>query len=228
MNDKNLIKALKGLKQIKPSQNWVVSLKKEIIGEEKKISVFEVLPRMIFQHKLAYATVTVFMVLIGMLGLFLIPTSNNNKFETDLLASAVQSRYSLEATNQKLEYLTETAKSEKVDEITIQNINQSIAEASRTITKEIVENPKALKEIAGEVKKLDQNRRNLQVLGVVVDSDYQLNNVLQPLVQREIESLEKSTLNDAQRMTLEEIKRLYDEGQYADTLEKILLITNLK
>lgn len=228
MNDKQLIAKLQELRQIKPSQNWVVSLKKDIVGEQSRTTVFNVLPRSIFHHKLAYAVITMFLVLAGVLGgLFLIPTSNNNKFEADLLAAAVESRYSLEIASKKLENLTEIVKTRDADKIAsaVNDANESIAIASRTITKDIVSNPKALKEIAASIKKIDQDRNNLQTLGVIVDSDYQLNNVLQPLVQSEIESLEKATLNENQQMTLKEIRGLYDEGQYTDTLEKILLIT---
>ncbi len=233
MNDKQLIAQLQELKQIKPRKDWVVSLKKEIVGEQPKfgsqiLSIFEVLPRIISQRKLAYVVVTTFLIIVSIFGLSLIPISNNSQLEeAALLAAANESRHSLESVNQKLEILVETAKNEKVDKITIQDIDQSIAEASKTITEKIVKNPKALKEIVGVVKMLDQNRKSLRTLtlGVAIDSDYQLNNVLQPLVEKQIEELEGTSLNEKQQIELREIKGLYDEGQYADALEGILLIT---
>lgn len=233
MNDKKLIAKLQELRQIKPRKDWVFSLKKEILGEQPKFgtqisTVFEILPRIFFQRKLAYVVVTTFLIIVSIFGLSLIPTSNNNKFEAVLLSAANESRNSLEIANQKLENLAEIAKTRNADKIVaaVNDANESIANASKTITKDIVSNSKALKEIAASVKKIDQNRNYLQTLGVTVDSDYQLNNVLQPLVQREIESLEKSTLSENQQLTLKEIKGLYDQGQYADALEKILLTTN--
>jgi len=233
MQEKQLIAKLKELRQIKPRQDWVVSVKKDIMGEQPKfgtqiLSVFRAVPRTVSHHKLVYATVTAFMILVAMVGgLFLIPTSNNNKLETELLAAAVQSRCNLEIANQKLENLTkEIAKNGEADSTTIQEVNQTIAEASKTITERIVKNPKALKEIVGEVKKIDQNKKNLQTLGVIVDEDFQLNNVLQPIVLNEIESLEKSSLTESQQLELKELKTLYKIGQYTDALEKILLITS--
>lgn len=229
MTEKQLIKNLQALKQIKPNQDWAFSLKRQIIGEQSKITVFDVLSRVFSQRKLAYAVTTTFLIIVSMFGLSLIPISNNSQLgEATLLAAANESRHSLEAVNQKLEILAETAKDEKVSEATIQDIDQSIAEASKTITEKIVGNPKALKEIVGVVKKLDQNRKSLQTLGVVIDSDYQLNNILQPLVKQQIEEFEGMSLNEEQQAELKEIKGLYDEGQYSDALEGILLIANSK
>ncbi|MBU3934556.1 hypothetical protein KKC00_01160, partial [Patescibacteria group bacterium] len=68
MNDKDLIKTIKGLNQIKPSKDWVVSLKRDIVGERSKTTVFNVLPRSIFHHKLAYATITFSVILVGLFG----------------------------------------------------------------------------------------------------------------------------------------------------------------
>ncbi len=246
MQEKELIQKLQELRQIKPRKDWVFSLKKEIIGssfagvsaekEQPKfgsqiLSVFNVISKAVSHRKLAYATVTAFVFLVAMVGgLFLInPSSNNNKFETELLTAALQSKQSLEIANQKLEKLAEIVQNhEIIDEKTIQDVKQTIVEASKTITKEIVENPKALKEIVGSVKQIDSTKKNLETLGIIVDPDYQLNNVLQPLVLNEIESLEKASLDESQQITLKEIKGLYDEGQYADALEKILLITSSK
>jgi len=231
MNEKQLIAKLQELRQIKPSKDWAVSLKREIIGEQPVkggvSTIFEVLGQSIFQHKLAYATVTVFLVLVAIFGLFLvIPTSNNNNFETELLAAASASRRNLEAVNQKLEELVKIARAGEVDEAIIEDIAQSIAEASGTITEKIVSNPKALKEIVGAVKQIDLNKNNLKTLGVIVDEDFKLNNILQPIVLNEIESLEKSSLTESQQLELKELKTLYKVGQYTDALEKILLITN--
>lgn len=236
MKDKQLIAKIRELRQIKPSQDWVISLKKEIIGEQPTfgsqiLSIFNAVPRTVSHHKLAYATVTAFMVLVAIVGgLFLIPTSNNNKLETELLAAAVQSRQCLEIANQKLENLAEVIKIKDQNEIAlaIEDVNESIIWASKSITQDMINNPKALKEIASSAQKIDLNKKKLQTLGVIVDSDFQLNTVLQPLVQREIESLEKSTLNENQQLMLKEMKGLYKQGQYTDALEKILLITDAK
>jgi len=235
MQEKELVKKLQELKQIKPSKDWVVSLKREIMGEQPRfgtqiLSVFTAVPRTVSHHKVAYATATAFMILIAMVGvLFVIPSSNNNNLETQLLAAAVQSRYTLEVANEKLENLTQIAMNNQADDITsaVKEANDSIAKASETITEEIVGNPKALKEIVSAVKQIDASKKNLQTLGVIVDEDYQLNNVLAPLVQREMESLENSTLNESQQRELRELKGLYDQGQYSQALEKILSINNI-
>lgn len=230
MSDKDLVKKLQGLKDIKPNQAWVSSVKTQIIGVQSSPSIFEVFSGVFSQRKLAYASLSLVVFLVG---LFLVsfvtftPSKETaEKLSPALLAAISQSKYDLGVANEKLESLTEATKAKKVEDIivAIKEANDSILSASKTITKEIVSNPNALKEIADGVKKIDENKKTLATLGVLVDSDFQLNNVLQPLVLNEIEGLEKATLSDDQLITLKEIKGLYKQGQYVETLEKILLM----
>jgi hypothetical protein len=76
MTEKDLINQLHTLKQIKPSQNWVVSLKDKILINPIHSSRDQILTELnekrfgrgfgfIFGHKLAFASVGVFAVLIG-------------------------------------------------------------------------------------------------------------------------------------------------------------------
>lgn len=73
MMEKDIIRKIQELKQIKPSKEWVVLTKKQILGEmpgyrERFIEVLETLPKFLIQSKLAYATVTLFLIFIGLFG----------------------------------------------------------------------------------------------------------------------------------------------------------------
>jgi len=238
MNEKQLIAKLQELRQIKPSKDWAVSLKKEIIGEEKKASILEVLPQMIFHHKMAYATVTVFAILIGLFGFaqntvpgdFLFPVKKiAEKSQGALLFGVEQSKYNLDIANRRLEELTQIVKENKTQNLgpAIQEFKDTINEAVKTLPKDASD----FEEIATQVQQLQRNKRNLETLGVVVTEESNtLNNALAPLVENEIKTL--SGLSDSGSLTLEqeirlvEVKSHYKKGEYTAALEKILLITN--
>ncbi|MFC1789715.1 hypothetical protein ACFLYY_01925, partial [Patescibacteria group bacterium] len=59
MTEKQLISKLKELKKTKPSQDWVVLLKRQILGEPEKnwIETIETFPKWVFHYnKLAFAS----------------------------------------------------------------------------------------------------------------------------------------------------------------------------
>jgi len=251
MNDKQLIAKLQELKQIKPSKDWVVSLKKEIIGEQPKfgspayakasvgrqiLTIFEVLPKVLFQKKLAYAFAFCLVVLIGMFGFaqntlpgdLLFPVKKiAEQSQGALLSGVEQSKYNLDIANRRLEDLANIIKTNRTGNITpaIQEVKETVNE----IAKNMPSNPDDFTGIATRVQKIQQTKREVETLGVIMLQESEtLNDALAPLVGNEIESLEKTTLNETQQQTLTEIKAHYTKGEYTAALEKILLITNLK
>jgi len=214
MEERELINQIRSLKDVKPRKAWASSVRKEIVGP----SVFQVL----FQKNLAYAAAGLCLILLSVFALTLVsvPKEDNSA----LLAAAAYSKQNLGLVNQKIEVLTQVVKDNKVDENIVREINEDIAKASQTITKEIVQSPEALKEIINEIKQINQSKIRLETLGVIIDGDFQLNNVLQPLIEAEINNLDNVTLTEKQEMTLKEIKGLYEQGHYSDALEEILLI----
>lgn len=69
--------------------------------------------------------------------------------------------------------------------------------------------PKNLRSTRREVK---NNKKELQTYGVDLESTKEskdLNDALAPLVQSEIDSLEKTTLTEEQQKIVQEIKNLY-------------------
>ena len=214
MNDKQLIAQLQELKQIKPRQDWVISLKKEIVGEQPKFSspafakasvggqiltIFEVLPKLLFQRKLAYAFAFCLVALIGMFGFaqntvpgdLLFPVKRIAEMsQTVLMAQKDQPTYNSEIANKRLEELVQVVKTKKV-----KNIGPAVKEFQASLA----------------VLSGDEEAKEL--------------NKLDSLVQAEIEALEKSTLTEDQQDVLVEIKEACDRASYSEALEKILTIT---
>ncbi|MFA5878069.1 MAG: DUF5667 domain-containing protein [Candidatus Staskawiczbacteria bacterium] len=237
MNDKDLIKKLQGLKEIKPSQDWASLLKRQIVGEQSKTSVFEVFPRMFFQRRLAYATISVFAVVLGVVGFaqytvpgdFLFSVKKaTERSQGALLASGTPSEYNLDIVNRRMEELAGILKDNKTGNVdsAVQEIKDGIAQA----IKDIPANVDNFASIAPKIQKIQRTKRDVEVLGVIMlQESNQLNDALAPLVANEIKALDQATnLDLTQQRTLDEIKAHYEKGEYTAALEKILLITNSK
>ncbi len=247
MTEKQLIKKIKGLGQIKPREDWVVFAKKQILGEEplgwqeQFSSILEIFPRVIFQKKLAYVPLTILIVLVGVFGFaqqtvpgdLLFPLKKaTEQSQTVLVSGREQPRYDLEIVNKRLEDLTKVAKANRVGSIApiIDEFQASVSRAAKSLVKEGSNTDSdAIMEIALEIKKLEENKQEIEFLGIVIgDSEElkELTNALAPLVQREIEDLENSILTEEQQELLEEAKTDSENGNYNEALIKVLLISN--
>ena len=240
MNDKKLIAQLQELKQIKPRKDWVVSLKKEIIGEQPKfgsqiLSIFEVLPKILFQRKLAYAFAFCLVVLIGMFGFaqntvpgdLLFPVKKiAEQSQGALLSGVEQSLYNLDIANRRLEDLANIIKTNRTGNVA--SAIQEVKDGINQVAKNMPSNANDFTSIATRVQKIQQTKREVETLGVIMlQESNELNNALAPLIENEIKALDQATnLSLEQQVRLAEIKLHYEKGEYMAALEKILLITN--
>lgn len=240
MQEKEIISKLHELKQIKPSSYWVVSLKKEIIGEQPKVSTFNVLSGMIFQRKLAYATISLVIMVVGVFGFaqytvpgdLLFPMKKlTEQSQGALLTSADQSNYNLDIVNKRLGELADIIKENKTNNIA--SAVQEVKDGMTQVAKDMPDNANDFTNIATRVQKIQQTKTEVETLGVIMlQESNELNNSLAPLVENEIKVLSK--LSDSVTLTLEqeirlvEVKSHYKKGEYTASLEKILLITNLQ
>lgn len=253
MDEKQLIENLKSLKEIKPRNEWVVLAKAQIFAPStyenritkpalKTAGILDVLTNVFFQRKLAYALAAFIFVIVGVFGFAqstlpgdaLFPFKKIAEQSQAALVGASSLQNSFDAYDRRVQDLVRAVKEDKKSNIpsAINEVKESMAVAVKGVT-EIAkqEDGKSLKAIAAEVKKIKDNQDQLRVLGVDVEETEEvneLNSVLAPLVQSEIDSLEKATLTDGQKDILKEINVLYEQGKYSDALEKILLINDTK
>ena len=250
MLEKDLIKKIKELKQIKPKQEWVISCKEEIIGKspttKERFSaaisdVFYVFNyRQILKPALATALFAGFLI-----GVF---TMAQNTLPGDFLYSAKKiteqiklsftseqekPKVQLAITNKKLQELTEVAEANLGKNLApaIEEVKHSIAEAAKNLPQ-----PKEIEDavkIKQEITKLSESTQEIKTYGVITDDidkelgvlekNYEEN--LQPIVEREIQNLENQTLTEAQEELLSEAKVYLEDGSYSQALEKIWLLS---
>lgn len=246
MMEKDIIKKIQELKQIKPSKEWVVLTKKQILGEmpgyrERFIEVLETLPKVLVQSKLAYATVTLFLIFIGLFGFTQNTVPGDFLFTIKKVAEQTQgvfvpekgqTKYSLEIVNKRLQDLTKVAIDNQTNKIipAINELQASVSDAANSLNnEEIKRDPQAIKEIAQEVKKIEENKQRVESFGIVIGENNELgelNNALSQMVQKQIGELEKSSLTEVQQTLLAWAKIDFNDKNYSEALIKIWQISN--
>jgi hypothetical protein len=228
MTENELISKIKKLKQIKPSENWVVLTKTQVLGDEPKFEFISI-------FKPAFAGITAVLVLLG-----LFVTAQNSlpgdwlysfkriseKGQAVFVSETDKPKNNLELTNKRLEELTKIAETNQVKKLApaIEEVQDSMAKAANSLNK----STKLEKEIVVQTKKLEENKQKIEALGIVVEDGQELdnNNTLAKLVvEREIKDLDNRTLTESQQKLLEKIKQESEAGNYAEALENILFLS---
>jgi len=236
MTEKQLIAKIKELQQIKPSNDWVVLTKKQILGEEKPVSGFSFISfireiqreeRFVFQHKPAFATFLVLAILFGLFGfaqnsvpgdtLFSIKKITE-KSQTVFISEKGQPKHDLELANRRLDDLTKIAEANQSQKLTsaINEYQESVFKAAESLAEAEV------KEVVAEIKKLEEKTEKVKSLGIEIGESEEWDDALAKIVEREIEDLEARTLTEEQEEVLFEVKEDYGAENYSDALEKIL------
>jgi hypothetical protein len=240
MTEKELIKQLKTLKEIKPRKEWALLLKSEILNAEyaeqkitakpatKAWSILELFPLFNYQRKLAYAFATLCFFVVGVFGFAQYTMPGDLLFPVKKITEQTQTP--LQVAYNRSEDLVQIIKENKTQNLdsAILEFKASVTDAAKTITQNLVKNSdkESIKVVMAEVKKIQDNQEQMKTLGVNIGGTNELDNVLALLVQEQIDSLNESTLTEKQEEVLKEITELYEQGKYSDALEQILLISN--
>lgn len=235
MTEKNLINRIKELKQIEPRKYWVFLTKSQILGTEsfdrERVSVISVLRRLVFQPRMAYASLIILGLFISVFsfaqsslpGEFFFPLKKiTEKSQTMFISKAEKPKFQLELTNRRLEELTKIAQENQTLKLApaINEFQKSAAEAA----KKLKEPQKITKEVVDETKKLLENKERLEVLGVVIGETEELDDAIRNIVESQIKDLEERSLTDEQKEILEIAKENLGEGDLSQALEKVLEI----
>jgi len=240
MTEKELIKQLKGLKEIKPRKEWALLLKSEILNAEyaeqkviakpatKAWSILELFPIFNYQKKLAYAFATLCFMAVGIFGFAQYTMPGDLLFPVKKITEQTQTP--LQVAYNRSEDLMQIVKENKSQnlESAISEFKASMVNAAKTITQDLSKNSdkKSIKGVIAEVKKIQDNQKQLETLGINIGGTKDFDDVLALLVQEQIDFLNESTLTEKQEAALKEITELYEQGKYSDALERILLISN--
>jgi len=243
-SEKELIVKIKELRQIQPSKEWVLSVKNSILDTEtspKGASIWEVLPRMLFQPRMAFAGVFTIFTLLGVITfsqnslpgdpLYLIKRITE-KAQAVFVSRQELPKAQLVLANKRLEELAKIAESNQVKKLApaLQEYQASIAEATRdlVIAAATTSDPAMIKGIAAETQKLEKTRENLEktygIAGLEVKEEA---NPTKVVVEWLIKDLEKRTLTEDQQLLFDGAKEDYSAGNYNPALIKILQLSEL-
>ena len=239
--EKHLISKLQELRQIRPSNDWVVFTKEEVLGKEKTRPEFSFISfvkeiqrgeRFVFRHKPAFAFALAMVVLIGVFGFAQNSVPGDSLFSikkitekgTEVFVSEKnQAKYDLEMAGKRLDDLTKIAVENEVKNLApaINEYKESVSKAAGSLA-----TMGSVKEIVEEIKKLEEKEEQVKSLGIEIGESEELDSVLAKIVEIEIEDLEGKTLIEEKEEVLAEVKQDYEAGDYFQALEKILLLIN--
>jgi len=248
MQKSQVIQKLIGLKKIKPREEWASLLKSQILAEQTAESVhvqfsfadvvssfkFQV-SSFFFARKYAYAFATILLVAIGVLGFAQSTLPGDTLFQVKKITEQSQAalmgtdslKNSVDNFKRRSQDLAKAARDNRTSNMpsAINEVRASISDVAKSIAQNSSKDSQTIKDIAvivAEIKSLENSKTLGDLAGTTEIKE--LNDALAPLVMREINDLEKTTLTEEQQKTLSEIKDLYEKENYSEALEKILLI----
>lgn len=230
MTEKELISQLQGLKQIKPRQDWVVLIKKQILeGEiiEPKTSFFsQMLSVFRFNYRPAFAVLTI-AVLFGLFGFsqnslpgdFFYPLKKMSERSQALFVSeGEKSIINLELANKRLEELTEIAQTNQTKKLApaINEFQASISEATKNLVKINATGsvPGSIKGIVEETQKLKENKQKAEALGIVIGNMEDLDNAIIQQIEIQLKVWKETPLTEEEKNLLTEAENYYQEKDY--------------
>lgn len=228
MTESDLVKKIQELKKIRPSQDWTVLIKSQILGQEPKVLFFPF-------FKPVLATVTAFGILFGIFSLaqnslpgdFLYSVKKiTEKGQAVFVSEEELPKYNLKIANKRLEELTKIAETNQGKKLAsaIEEYQASIATAAENLVK--IREPEKALDVGKKIVELKMFEEEIKSLGVVVETEvleeeYEIATCR--IVGEELGILEKSTLTEKQGKLLPEIKEDYQGGNCNKALEKLLL-----
>jgi len=236
MNDKELINQIQLLTQIKPRQDWVASVKTQILQDEiqPNVSVTQVFSRMFLQLRPAFVSLVVLVVIVGTFGIVQDSLPGDLLYSVKKVAEQGQAKflvseqdivhYKLEMANKRLVELTKIAEVNQVKKLApaIAAFQANVAEAADNLIKAKDFN---IKEIVADTQKLEENKAKIEALGIVIGETKDFDNAMKQLVERELEGIEEQVLGESQDQALIQIRQDYEAGNYSQALEGILFLS---
>jgi len=222
MNENQLIQNLKKLNQIKPRKEFIVSTKKEILGETPGFGLFPV-------FKPVYAGLFCLLFVFGMFQFSQNALPGELLFQLKKITERGQAMFTSEQDRPKLSLFLANKRLIELEIITQENQAQKLAPAVNEFKLKTVEVAKNLanltevnKEIVAQFKELEEGKEKIeQVLATKIDIGEYYNAFAQ-LIEREILVLEENTLTEEGQEILKQIKEFFENGDYSEALIGIL------
>lgn len=222
MEERDIIRNLRKLKEIKPEKNWVFFTKERILG--KTTSYFSLSQPL---------TMGVFSLLI-FLGLFGFSQKSlpgeplyyikkaGEKIEAMVLSAEEKPLVNLEIATKRLEELSEVVKRNDAKKLVsaISEVQNSVSEATKTLGK----TKKIDKEIIQKVLEITKKQTEVEeALGTKISPEEE-ENPAKITAQYLISDLENRTLTEKQQEILAKAKDYFENEDYTNALEQLWLL----
>ena len=228
MTEKELIGKIRELRQIKPRKDWVSLTKSQVLGESARgrasVSFFPF-------WKPALATVTAFGILFGVFSFA------QNSLPGDILYSIKKiteksqavfvsekelPKYNLEIANKRLDELNEIAQTNQVKKLApaISEFQANMSEAAKSLA---TVKGQDVEKIVAQTKKLEENTKKVEeVLATKIlsqETEESLISFYKTQAEMLINDLGNQTLTEEKEEILNQMKKLFEEEKYLETLE---------
>jgi len=233
MEEQDLIKKIKKLKEIRPRKDWVLLTKNQILGTTTEFKLaekpkFELFPFL----RPVYAGLFFFFLLIGLFGfsrnalpgepLYLFKKIVE-KAQLAFVSENKKPEFNLQLANKRLEELNQIAQKNEVKKLApaINEFQSNASQAAKNLAKVKVD-----KEIVAQTRKLADNKEKVErTLGTVIENK-EYNNALAQLVENQIKELEGMMLSEEQKEILALAKKDFEAEDYSEALIKIFINLN--
>lgn len=239
------ISKIEELKDVKPRPEWVVLTKAKILGQEYASSenhsphlwgIFGWRPAERGWRSITAMSVSMAVLLAVFIGaqsalpgdpLYSLKRMTE-KGQTAFVSTREKPKANIELASKRLEELGQIAKNNQSRRLApaISEFQANVA----SVTKDLVamsstsSDMTAVKGIVQAAQELEENKRKVEAMGIVVGGTDELDSAILKLVEREISAMNANDLTENQQKTLDQAKEDLKAGDYSSALEKILLM----
>jgi hypothetical protein len=229
MEEKQILKQLKKFRKIQPEKNWVLSTKKQILGED-----FQTFP--IFQFVFStLCVISLFLLALFQFSNFALPGEPLyvfKKAKENFLAKLKKEKepeIKIEALKNRTEELKEITKSNDTKKLPkgLEELKNQAKETSKVLSQTKVK-PKDLKKVMASLQNIKEVEKSL---GINLESESEIKEYQKSLkdqLKLIIEDLEQRSLTENQKEILESAKKDLEENNLESALTKVLSLNNIE
>jgi len=223
MNEKDLIRQLKAMREIKPRKDWVSLTKYQILGQEEKSSSFS-FP--VFNWKWAFAPAMAVLLIVGFLAFnSFFPAKEIEVAKEPLPTEEPEIAQLPEKTVKSMDpkttkELTDMLKKTEELTLTLDYLSETVKnhpELAEVVIKDI-------EKVEEEIAYIGQTITQLGKIEESVEAAEQVKSDIEQKIEELISFFETRTLAEKEQEALEAAKAAYEAGEFEEALGKLLEI----
>ncbi len=240
MREKDILQKLTILKQIKPTQDWVIFTKQRMFGDVRAVggvragfgnAIADTVSYLSYLvKKPAFALAAFLLLLAGGVALQV----TNQQLKNGLSQAEEDFQYtlaSLELAQMRFDELKTAVQSSDQAKLptAIKNFQERNAQASKDFVKLVENSPQKALQAGLKLVQLQKEKSQLErVLGTTLgtEENKEVENATKILLEQEFSDLETRTLTEEQTVLFEEAKASFEEGDYSSAIEKVWQLSN--